>query len=98
MREYNTRIQLNVRVKDIKAYHFFTKAECPISLALERAGFANLKDKGLGLVDEITKEYYRPREINGYTRLQKTMTDTYKKLDMRDIVEYPIKATLKINL
>lgn len=98
MREYNTVIQLNIRIKDIREYHFFTRAECPVTLALMRAGYDNLTDMGMGMVDNITREYYRPREIKGYVRLQKTLTDTYKKLDMRDVVEYPIKATLKMNI
>lgn len=97
MGRYNTKIELNVRIKDIKEYHFFTNRPCPVDLALIRAGYPKIKDRGLGVMVNNIK-YITPGNIQGYARLQKTMIKTYKRLDMRESIEYAIKATLKLNL
>jgi len=102
--EFNTEIKLYVSRADVRANYYNHNSPCAVDLALKNAGYPHITNNGMGLNNNQTNQWIKPKNIHNYFKLikrikleEQRINKTYKGSNPTPI-KNNIELILKLNL
>lgn len=96
------KITLTILKEDIEEGNYTNADICPITKALRRAGYPNLRDEGINIVDETGKAVCKWENNSSYAELSRTIAnmDSYvwKKRFNEDTLDFPAPETFTVTI
>lgn len=91
-------IKVYVDLNEAIEHHYAPRTDCAVTRAFKRAGYPHLTDTGMGIINSQTNKYITPKDIEGYVKLQRGMTNLNKRIQQKDLITRSVRATLKLNV